>query len=246
MTVHQAKGLEFPVVFICGAAEKKFPMKGQYKDILPLPSELLKFVPDGQINEERRLFYVAMTRAQDNLIISPGGKKSQFIEHDIGIEEFSDVDKIIEKCEERDVAHNPLQVSFSSISTYETCPFRYKLIYYYLFEYQPTQMQKYGTILHHCLNRIHQAIQDKEDINERRIECFVDKSWAALNDDESEDQFNKAQLVEKLFYYYDDMKNYIKEVVSTEEPFALFKGDTLITGRTDLIIKNSRKGIGTG
>lgn len=241
MTVHQAKGLEFPVVFICGAAEKKFPMKGQHKDILPLPDELLKFVPDGQINEERRLFYVAMTRAQDNLIISPGGKKSQFIEHDIGIEEFSDVDKIIEKCEERDVAHNPLQVSFSSISTYETCPFRYKLIYYYLFEYQPTQMQKYGTILHHCLNRIHQAMQDKEVINKERIECFVDKSWAALNDDESEDQFNKAQLVEKLFYYYHDMKNYIKEVVSTEEPFALFKGDTLITGRTDLIIKNSRE-----
>lgn len=238
MTVHQAKGLEFPVVFICGAAEKKFPMKSHHKDILPLPSELLKFVPDGQINEERRLFYVAMTRAQDNLIISPGGKKSQFIEHDIGIEEFSDVDKIIEKCEEREVAQTPLQVSFSSISTYETCPFRYKLIYYYLFEYQPTQMQKYGTILHHCLNRIHQAMQDKEMVDRDKIKIFVDKSWVSLNEDDDEDQFNKAQLVEKLFYYYYDMKNYIKEVVSTEEPFALFKGDTLITGRTDLIIKN--------
>ncbi len=240
MTVHQAKGLEFPVVFICGAAERKFPLKSHHRDILPLPAELLKFVPDGQINEERRLFYVAMTRAQDNLIISPGGKKSQFIEHDIGIEEFSDVDKIIEKCEEREVAQNPLQVSFSSISTYETCPFRYKLIYYYLFEYQPTQMQKYGTILHHCLNRIHQAMQDKEVVDRDKIKVFVDKSWVSLNEDDDEDQFNKAQLVEKLFYYYHDMKNYIKEVVSTEEPFALFNGDTLITGRTDLIIKNSQ------
>ena len=238
MTVHQAKGLEFPVVFICGAAENKFPLKSQYKDILPIPSELLKFIPDGQVNEERRLFYVAMTRAQDNLIISPGGKKSQFIEHDIGIEEFSDVDKIIEKCEEREVAHSPLQVSFSSISTYETCPFRYKLIYYYLFEYQPTQKQKYGTILHHCLNRVHQAIQDKEDIDKNKIQCFVDKSWAPLHENELEDQLNKANLVKKLVFYYDNMKNYIKEVISTEEPFALFKADTLITGRTDLIIKN--------
>ncbi|PKL69063.1 MAG: ATP-dependent helicase [Methanobacteriales archaeon HGW-Methanobacteriales-1] len=238
MTVHQAKGLEFPVVFICGAAENKFPLKSHYKDILPIPSELLKFIPDGQVNEERRLFYVAMTRAQDNLIISPGGKKSQFIEHDIGIEEFSDVDKIIEKCEERELAHNPLQVSFSSISTYETCPFRYKLIYYYLFEYQPTQKQKYGTILHHCLNRIHQAIQDKEDIDENKIQSFVDKSWAPLHENELKNHLNKAHLVKKLIFYYDNMKNYIKEVISTEEPFALFKADTLITGRTDLIIKN--------
>jgi DNA helicase-2/ATP-dependent DNA helicase PcrA len=101
-------------------------------------------------------------------------------------------------------------------------------------------MQKYGTILHHCLNRIHQAMQDKEVVDRDKIKVFVDKSWVSLNEDDDEDQFNKAQLVEKLFYYYHDMKNYIKEVVSTEEPFALFKGDTLITGRTDLIIKNSQ------
>lgn len=238
MTVHQAKGLEFPVVFICGAAENKFPLKSRYKDIIPIPTELLKFIPDGQVNEERRLFYVAMTRAQDNLIISPGGKKSQFIEHDIGIEEFSDVDKIIEKCEERELSHNPLQVSFSSISTYETCPFRYKLIYYYLFEYQATQKQKYGTILHHCLNRIHQAMKDGEDIDENKIQSIVDSSWVPLEENESEDQLNKVHLVEKLVFYHDDMKNYIKEVISTEEAFALFKADTLITGRTDLIIKN--------
>jgi DNA helicase-2/ATP-dependent DNA helicase PcrA len=235
MTVHQAKGLEFPVVFICGVSNKKFPLKNNHRDPLPIPTDLLKFVPDGQINEERRLFYVAMTRAQDNLIISPGGEKSEFIDD---IEEFSNVDTIIEKCEEREVVKTPLQVSFSSISTYETCPFRYKLIYYYLFEYQPTLKQKYGTILHHCLNRIHQSMQKGEVIDREKVQGMVDKSWAPLDGDDDEDQFYKAQLVDKLVYYHSDMEDYIKEVISSEEPFALFKEDILITGRTDLIIRN--------
>lgn len=56
MTVHQAKGLEFPIVFVIGAAEGLFPSK--------------RSVEDGDIEEERRLFYVATTRAMNNLIIT--------------------------------------------------------------------------------------------------------------------------------------------------------------------------------
>ena len=55
MTVHQAKGLEFPVVFVIGAAEGLFPTK--------------RSIDDGDVEEERRLFYVATTRAMDCLIV---------------------------------------------------------------------------------------------------------------------------------------------------------------------------------
>jgi len=56
MTVHQAKGLEFPVVFVIGAAEGLFPTQ--------------RSIDDGDVDEERRLFYVASTRAMDVLVIS--------------------------------------------------------------------------------------------------------------------------------------------------------------------------------
>lgn len=56
MTVHQAKGLEFPIVFIVGAADGLFPTK--------------RSIEEGDVEEERRLFYVAATRAMDYLIIS--------------------------------------------------------------------------------------------------------------------------------------------------------------------------------
>ncbi len=57
MTVHTAKGLEFDTVYIVGAEEQLFPI-GQ------------SFESQERVNEERRLFYVAMTRAMENLIIT--------------------------------------------------------------------------------------------------------------------------------------------------------------------------------
>lgn len=54
-TVHQAKGLEFPVVFVLGCAEDFFPLR--------------RAIEAGDVEEERRLFYVAVTRAMEELYI---------------------------------------------------------------------------------------------------------------------------------------------------------------------------------
>jgi DNA helicase-2/ATP-dependent DNA helicase PcrA len=58
MTIHASKGLEFPVVFIAGAEDGLIPHARSMEE------------GDGNIEEERRLFYVAITRAQDKLFIS--------------------------------------------------------------------------------------------------------------------------------------------------------------------------------
>jgi DNA helicase II / ATP-dependent DNA helicase PcrA len=57
MTVHASKGLEFPVVFISGLEENLFPMGARNGE-------------EADIEEERRLFYVAITRAQKKLFLS--------------------------------------------------------------------------------------------------------------------------------------------------------------------------------
>lgn len=63
MTIHASKGLEFPVVFIAGAEEGLIPHARSVEE------------NGGNVEEERRLFYVAITRARDKLIISACRKR---------------------------------------------------------------------------------------------------------------------------------------------------------------------------
>lgn len=65
MTLHGAKGLEFPVVFLCGLNEGLIPLRSRRRDSDP--------------NEERRLFYVGMTRARDELILLTSPSPSPFL-----------------------------------------------------------------------------------------------------------------------------------------------------------------------
>lgn len=84
LTVHSAKGLEFRYVFVVGMTANRFPVKEQPEQV-PFPVELLpEDVPDGvHLLEERRLCYVAMTRASRRLMLSgidkPYNKPSPFL-----------------------------------------------------------------------------------------------------------------------------------------------------------------------
>jgi len=70
MTIHSAKGLEFPVVFIAGAEEGLIPHEKSIADQDETPSETA-----GSLEEERRLFYVAITRAREKLYITSCQKR---------------------------------------------------------------------------------------------------------------------------------------------------------------------------
>ena len=116
LTVHQAKGMEFPFVYLVDATEEYFPRLGRSMTLLDGRSlgrmnkafsalegddKTRSFVPelslsmDEQLQEERRLAYVAITRAQERLVVcytqesnlSESVQPSPFIQEFLGIDE---------------------------------------------------------------------------------------------------------------------------------------------------------------
>ena len=67
MTLHGSKGLEFPVVFIYGADQGSIPLESE------------KHPCDRE--EERRLFYVGMTRGKEELLLTTSGEMSEFLKN---------------------------------------------------------------------------------------------------------------------------------------------------------------------
>lgn len=127
MTVHSSKGLEFPVVFILSVASRRFP-HGEQKPVIEFPDELRKGpAPPANLHlsEERRLFYVAMTRAREQLYVSTvsakGKKNSVFIDdmlsdpvvqgHDISRIEFEEAAEKDEAGNKKDLPKLPAKKS---------------------------------------------------------------------------------------------------------------------------------------
>jgi DNA helicase-2/ATP-dependent DNA helicase PcrA len=152
MTVHGAKGLEFKHVFITNLVDKRFPSIGK-SDAIELPDKLIKeIIPEGDahLEEERRLFYVAMTRAKSGLYFSSaedyGGARrkklsrflSELAEDGFALAEtpLSASDSLLKKTvptKRQSLAEQqylkppvPQQFSFTQLRDYERCPYQYR------------------------------------------------------------------------------------------------------------------------
>ena len=260
-TVHQSKGLEFPVVFVCSVIKNRFPgRKKKEKNIVPIPEELLlKFkkrditflaedtiMPDEFEMEERRLFYVAMTRAQDVLVVSTADKIkvnkvgfSPYIKEIEKIEDVMNSCNYMEECKHRDLSKaKPISLSYSSIDSYYRCPFVYKMVYEYGFQYSPSYMQNYGIIIHNCLQKIHIGLKNNEKIDGARIKSIVNTCWIQLHDDVKKDEKQRSIIERNLLDYAHEIQEYAHRIISAEEPFSIVKKNMEINGRTDLILEN--------
>lgn len=160
MTIHGAKGLEFKYVFLVNLVDKKFPTIARGEKIaIPgaLVREKIAASADAHLEEERRLFYVALTRAKEELYLTGakdyGGarekKMSRFIE-EMGLvpEEVSAVplsarneflkdfhrfnqQEILEpgRQEEKEQYPLPERFSFSQLAAFSNCPLQYKFAF---------------------------------------------------------------------------------------------------------------------
>ncbi|MBN2264816.1 MAG: ATP-dependent helicase [Candidatus Aminicenantes bacterium] len=173
LTVHKAKGLEFDTVFLVGLIEDRFPGR-ERRERIPVPDGVLKESLPGRENylqEERRLFYVAMTRARRALDLTwardYGTKRlkriSPFVLEALDIPRMpEDVLKasVLEEIRRYalDAARpktpaavrpgGPLRLSFVQVEDYLVCPLKYRFRHDMRVPVLPHHAIVFGRVLH--------------------------------------------------------------------------------------------------
>ena len=195
MTIHQAKGLEFEAVFVPGLVEGRLPQSGR-SPRFELPQAVLEPLVRGRedvLAEERRLLYVAMTRARQRLYLTrashyEGGRRwrdSRFIAEVRAAGGRTVV--------EREVAASPRPIpqpspgreegdvvlSYSSISAYRDCPKQY----WYRYEQRLPVVQSaeavHGVILHEVLRRAGGVRQSGSKVTAALLGSLHSEVWNA-------------------------------------------------------------------
>lgn len=198
LTVHASKGLEFKYVFVVNLVEDRFPSRTR-GEALQIPDELVKEqLPEGDshLQEERRLFYVAMTRAKERLYLTSAGdyggarakKISRFLD-EIG---FTAGDKTGDKKVKLEAKHKPTKTtapsvfetpksfSFSQIRSYETCPYQYKLAHILHIPMKGSASFSFGSSMHNTLQAFYERIRDLNSVSQTSL--FDSKPKAAKKD----------------------------------------------------------------
>jgi DNA helicase II / ATP-dependent DNA helicase PcrA len=271
MTVHSAKGLEFDHVFILRAVSNSFP--ATYREqLIEIPAELRNSglaadqdEKEVHRQEERRLFYVAMTRARDTLTIygqfgrgkndkTPPGYLRELIKHhelktslkhrtcrefqtDIfGAAEALSLSRLGEWIALPPGPGLAATLSASAIQRYEICPLQFKLEREWRIPAEVSAALQYGACMHRVLLTYYLSVRQDRPLTE---EALTDLFRTDLADAGFSDAYQRELYEQKgiaeLREFISSATQALPEVLHTEEPFSVKIGATNLVGRIDRI-----------
>ncbi len=280
MTAHMSKGLEFKYVFIVNLVEDRFPARRRGEAIeMPIPL-LHEQMPEGDyhLQEERRLFYVAITRAKERLYLLSsddyGGardkKISRFL-NELGYiankhekkETKSSLISLPDKpAEEKGefVYNLPKSFSYSQISSYQSCPYQYKLKNILQLQTKGGPQFSFGQTMHTVLQKFYLKIKELNAVKQESLfglpekntvsveglkvptledllqiyeESFIDDWYKSAK--QKEDYYLRGKEILRDYYRYNE-KNWTIPL-ALEQSFKYKVGPYLLSGRIDRIDK---------
>jgi DNA helicase-2/ATP-dependent DNA helicase PcrA len=200
LTIHSAKGLEFPVVFLVNLVAARFPTRRRREQI-PLAEVLIKeILPTGDyhLQEERRLFYVGMTRACDRLFLTAANyygeakrekKISLFVIEALGEEAIKKQPakigdqltifdfKPLPEVKVSEVRSPITYLSFSQIDTFNTCPLKYRYRYLQKIPTPPVAAAVFGETIHKTLKDFYQKALENKKPTKKDLLAILKKNW---------------------------------------------------------------------
>ena len=262
LTVHKAKGLEFPVVIMANLVSQRFPSYFRREGI-PLPDPLIKdILPSGNfhLQEERRLFYVGMTRAKKELYFTSardcGGKRprkiSQFIMEAL---DLSKADVVPNKVSSLEVIKRNapsvgkkgqweetippteiLTLSYRRIDDYLTCPLKYRYVHIIRVPIMQHHAVVYGSALHEAVQKYYRRRLSGEKMGEDELLSLFHNCWTSegfLSREHEEQRLEEGRKALHRFYQMVQKEKHLPTYVEKEFRFPLENNQ--IIGRWDRI-----------
>ncbi len=262
LTVHKAKGLEWPVVVLVNCVQNRFPSVRRGEPI-EMPAALIKdTLPAGDfhLQEERRLFYVGMTRAREALYLTSaedmGGRRkwkvSQFVLEALDLPKDATRPFKARAIEELgrhapppapqrpDLAPIPgdevVAVSHNQVDDYQTCPLKYQYVHVLRIPLRQHHAIVYGSALHAAVEFY---LRRRAAGNYTSLEDFLrafDEAWRneGFLTREHEEQRKRAG-VEALTRFYHEEEAAGQKPTEVEREFAFSLGANRVRGRFDRV-----------
>ena len=268
LTAHGAKGLEYPVVFLVNLVEQRFPPYRK-PDEMEFPPEL-RPVPrlgtatsepsDEHYREERRLFYVGMTRARDRLVLTNaqdyGGKRaaklSRFVVEALDLpappkgakatSALQSMQRYAPVAEPEPAPISalpdgmPLTLSHAQIDDWLTCPLKYLFAHIAHVPLAGDPQFMYGNAVHHALKIWHQHRIKGLPIDVEDVVSAFDSAWSSegfLTVEHEERMQAQGRAALRAFIARDAAANITPLAVETEFRFKV--GEDVVIGRWDRI-----------
>jgi DNA helicase-2/ATP-dependent DNA helicase PcrA len=251
-TVHQTKGMQWPAVFIPCLRANRFPAKRQGG------LNLFHIIPDtaiadadryrGTFEDEARLFYVAVTRAQKYLLVSfsPGPnqlyrKRSVFFDHCAAQQWFSTRDSGVpagaSRLEPHAVRDTPnVRFSFSELKYLFECGYQFKLRFLYGFNPPLHEALGYGKGLHDALSEVHKRALVGDLVGVDGAEDLVDRHLHTPYAYPELRSTLRRTAVKAVERYLTDHENDLQQTVHSEKQVQVhITPGITVDGRIDLI-----------
>lgn len=251
MTVHQAKGMEFPVVFVPNLVKNRFPTKGQggrqWYHIIPRAAVVGADRYLGGEEDERRLFYVALTRSKKFLFCTWAPEASRLYTRESSfLREFVAGGYALTReprqtpppgLPPQPATDQPeIALTFSELKYLFACPYQFKLRFLYGFNPGFNERMGYGKSLHDALAEVHRRTLDGEQLGTAAVPTLLDThlhlpfAWEALRDD------MRVKAEQVLRRYFHENAELLDKIVHAEKIIELKLAEgILVQGRIDLI-----------
>ena len=251
MTIHQAKGLEFPVVVVGSLAVQLSSPKDVDRVLGPF-YQRSPFEPANRITgfDRMRLHYVAFSRAEKVLALTTTDKpKPYFNPIWQGLPQWPYVRQDLVKSLFFRLRHRmPVRKTFSftsDLKVYETCPRQYEFFRFYQFIPARSAEYFFGSLVHQTIEEIHRwAMDGKSDaLNESLIQDLFQMNYRNLLS-RGLRPIGPKQREEALFQvmnYFKQNRSEFERIVDTEVDVSVEKEDYILIGKVDLLLGGDGK-----